>query len=226
MKNTKDNSEESVFIKVRALVNEEVYEELKKDLATYEEWESVYESILKEIEDEERYYEDFEIDKVVYNLFVSDRSGNIDCINDLYGFAEYYAEEDLTNEEIAEYLKSQIEDEYFGARNEKYDVNMGELEVNIFYDKINPLTSEEISYFTNHIRNFAFGDIYNHYKIYYVEEFHFNSNVEELIIEHNNKIIYNLSLKIDESFERLPEFINRKIRSLIEASKKNNKKEF
>lgn len=46
--------EKSVVQLVKELVSEEIFKILKKELNTYEEWESTYEAILNEIEEEER----------------------------------------------------------------------------------------------------------------------------------------------------------------------------
>ena len=43
----------NVILEVKKLVSEETFEELKNELHTYEDWESVYDEILKEIEEEE-----------------------------------------------------------------------------------------------------------------------------------------------------------------------------
>lgn len=43
----------NVILEVKKLVSEETFKELKNGLNTYEEWESVYDEILKEIEEEE-----------------------------------------------------------------------------------------------------------------------------------------------------------------------------
>ena len=43
----------NVILEVKKLVSEETFKELKNELSTYEDWESVYDEILKEIEEEE-----------------------------------------------------------------------------------------------------------------------------------------------------------------------------
>ena len=43
----------NVIMEVKKLVSEETFKELRNELHTYEDWDSVYEEILKEIEEEE-----------------------------------------------------------------------------------------------------------------------------------------------------------------------------
>ena len=43
----------NVILEVKKLVSEETFKELKNELHTYEDWGSVYDEILKEIEEEE-----------------------------------------------------------------------------------------------------------------------------------------------------------------------------
>ena len=43
----------SVIFRVKNLVNEETFNELKNELGSYEEWESVYDEILREIDEED-----------------------------------------------------------------------------------------------------------------------------------------------------------------------------
>ena len=43
----------SVIFRVKNLVSEETFNELKNELGSYEEWESVYDEILREIDEED-----------------------------------------------------------------------------------------------------------------------------------------------------------------------------
>lgn len=50
----------NVILEVKKLVSKEVFDELKNELACYEDWEDVYYEILREIEEEKRGDEDYE----------------------------------------------------------------------------------------------------------------------------------------------------------------------
>ena len=53
----------NVILEVKKLVSEETFKELKNELHTYEDWESVYDEILKEIEEEELQNSDHDSEK-------------------------------------------------------------------------------------------------------------------------------------------------------------------
>ena len=49
--------EKSIVQLVKENVSEDTFKILKKELHTYEDWEAVYDEILREIEEEEKYHD-------------------------------------------------------------------------------------------------------------------------------------------------------------------------